>query len=226
MRFSLPPLAFALSAAMTLLALAAGSGARADTTFVANITHDQEPPPAGTAPFLTSTGASRPGSFGFASFVLNDAQTTLTMSATIFNIDVTGTQTPDTFDNLSAAHIHASADLTNPPTRPVVWGFFGAPDNDNNPDNLVVTPFASGVGGTFTSVWNQSEGNNTTLTAQLPNILAGRSYINFHTVQFGGGEIRGQLTVAPEPGTLALLGMGLLPLAGAMAQQRQRRRKA
>jgi len=203
-----------------LLVLAASTGAaRADTLLFANLTHDQEPPPAGTAPFLTSTGAPRPASFGFASFVLNEAQTALTMSATIFNIDVTGTQTPDTFDNLVAAHIHASADLTNPPTRPVVWGFFGAPDNDNNPDNLVVTPFASGVGGTFTSVWNQPEGNaNTTLTAQLPNILAGRSYLNFHTTQFPGGEIRGQITVVPEPSTLALLGTvaaGALPLAGA-----------
>ena len=30
-----------------------------------------------------------------------------------------------------------------------------------------------------------------TLTAQLPNIRAGRAYINFHTNQFAGGEIRG-----------------------------------
>ena len=30
--------------------------------------------------------------------------------------------------------------------------------------------------------------NNTTLAVQLPNILAGRAYINFHTMQNGGGE--------------------------------------
>jgi hypothetical protein len=51
-------------------------------------------------------------------------------------------------------------------------------------------------------------GNGTTLAAQLPNILAGRAYINFHTTQYGGGEIRGFL--APEPGTLALLGLGVV----------------
>ena len=217
------PVLLPLTSLLILAATSAiSSAAHADTLLFANMTHDQEPPPDGTAPFLTSTGAPRPASFGFASFVLNDAQTTLTMSATIFNIDVTGTQTPDTFDNLVNAHIHASADLTNPPTRPVVWGFFGLPDNDNNPKNLVVTPFASGVGGTFTSVWNQPEGNNTTLTDQLPNILAGRSYINFHTVQFGAGEIRGQLTVIPEPGTLALAATGLLPLAGAVVRRKRR----
>jgi hypothetical protein len=43
-----------------------------------------------------------------------------------------------------------------------------------------------------------SEGNNTTLTAQLPNILSGHAYINFHTVQFGGGEIRGNIVPATK----------------------------
>ena len=57
----------------------------------------------------------------------------------------------------------------------------------------MVTPFARGVGGTIFSKWDRDEGNNTTLTAQLPNILAGLSYINFHTVRLPGGEIRGQI---------------------------------
>jgi hypothetical protein len=66
-----------------------------------------------------------------------------------------------------------------------------------------------GVGGTFSGTWNLTEGNATTLTAQIPNILAGRSYINFHTTQFGGGEIRGAITAVPDPSTILLVIEGL-----------------
>mgnify|MGYP003693842589 CR=1 FL=1 len=74
----------------------------------------------------------------------------------------------------------------------VVWGFFGAPFNDNNPNDSVLTPDARAAwAATFTGKWDAPEGNGTTLAAQLANLRAGRAYINFHTVQFGGGEIRG-----------------------------------
>jgi hypothetical protein len=143
----------------------------------------------------------------------------MTMTATITGIDVGNGQTPAiTNDNLTAAHIHAG-DLTPTGTRPVVWGFFGSPDNDGPPngvDQLVFTPAASGAGGTFTSIWDALEGNGigVNLANQIPFILAGNSYINFHTTQFGGGEIRGTLFVVPEPGTMALLGLGLFGLIG------------
>jgi hypothetical protein len=158
---------------------------------------------------------------GTASFELNDAMTALSMSVTINGIDVTGTQTSDPLDNLMAAHIHALA-----PGAPltanggVVWGFFGTPFNDTIAPTIVVTPFASGVGGTFVSTWNAMEGNNTTLLAQLENLNASRTYINFHTGEFPGGEIRGAITPIPEPGTLTLLGLGLLGLARSQSRRR------
>ena len=201
-----------------LVTLVASPVSRAGITFTATLTHDQETT---QGSLTTSLGDPRPLSFGIATFTLNDAETQLAFTATIFNIDVTGTQTPDTFDNLVAAHIHVGA----PPgmNAPVRWGFFGSPDNDTDPDNLVVIPFATGVGGTFSSIWNQAEGNSgTTLTSELPAIRAGLAYINFHTVQFGGGEIRGQ--IVPEPPAIVLTGLGGLILLGAACCRRAARR--
>lgn len=181
-----------------------GAASRADLIANVILTHDQETT---TGTPVTSTGQARALAHGVGTLTLNAARTAITMTVTIFDIDVTGSQTVDTNDNLTAAHIHVGAGPgVNAPVR---WGFFGSPDNDNNPDNLVVTPFATGVGGTFTSVWNVDEGNaGTTLTSNLPAILDGLSYINFHTTQFGGGEIRGQIVFVPEPTSLIALGIG------------------
>jgi uncharacterized protein (TIGR03118 family) len=160
--------------------------------FVVSITNSQEVPP--TVP-TTTTGAARPASFGTARFQFNDAQTAMTFSATITNIDVSASQTADTNDDLIAAHIHAGAAVAPGVNGPVVWGFFGSPFNDNNPNDQVF--FASPpVGGSFSGKWDAPEGNGTTLAAQLSNLREGRAYINFHTKQFTGGEIRGNFPAA------------------------------
>jgi glucose/arabinose dehydrogenase len=133
---------------------------------------------------------------GYAVFFLNREMTALSFQVTVTGLDFTGSQTAGTSDNLRAAHIHAPA--ARGANAGVVFGFFGAPFNDTKPNDVVVTPFASGVGGTITAKWDLTEGNNTTLTAQLPNILAGNSYINFHTQGIPSGEIRGQIEENPQ----------------------------
>jgi hypothetical protein len=207
----------ALAVVTTMLALC--TVAHADTILRADLSNAAENPP--TVP-TTSTGAPRPASFGTANFVLNTAMTAMTFTATIFNIDFTGTQTADTNDNLLNAHIHAGPLVTPTTNGPVVWGFIGTPFNDNLPNDVVVTPFATGVGGTVSGKWDAPEGNGTTLTAQLDNILSNRSYINFHTVQFTGGEIRGNILVVPEPDSFALLAAGGLMLIGYRARRKPR----
>jgi hypothetical protein len=209
---------------------------RADTILVANLTNSQENPP--TVPTLDGVSTPRPVSFGNATFTLNDAMTQMIFTATVFNIDFgrvppqgtpvvnppNANPNPQTAnilnDDLLVAHIHRGPVGTN---GPVIWGFIGAPFNDNSPNDVVVTPFAFGIGGTVSGKWDLTEGNNTTLAAEIPNILSGNTYINFHTVQFGGGEIRGQIIpTIPEPASLSLLVIGGAILVGKRVRGRRK----
>jgi hypothetical protein len=53
---------------------------------------------------------------------------------------------------------------------------------------------------------------DTALAAFAAGLLAGTAYFNIHTTVFPGGEIRGFLAV-PEPGSVALLALGLAGVA-------------
>ena len=52
------------------------------------------------------------------------------------------------------------------------------------------------------------------------DLLAGKTYLNIHTVAFPGGELRGQLTAVPVPAAAWLLGSGLLGLLGAASRKK------
>jgi len=62
---------------------------------------------------------------------------------------------------------------------------------------------------------------NLSTSQELDNL----AYINFHTMQNPGGEVRGQINVVPEPATVLLLGSGLLGLGG-LAWRRRKCRSA
>jgi CHRD domain-containing protein len=111
---------------------------------------------------------------GTATVVLNAAQTQISITCQFHNL--IGTYT--------ASHIHGPAPIgVNagvkwgflPPTAP--WVFSNA-NHDGTLSNFVVT------GLTATDVTNLSNG---------------QFYVNVHSTQFPGGEIRGQLGSAPVP---------------------------
>ena len=63
---------------------------------------------------------------------------------------------------------------------------------------------------------------STTITASMASdLLDGLWYLNIHTAEFRGGEIRGQVNVIPVPAAVWLFGSGLIGLIGLA-----RRRKA
>ena len=80
--------------------------------------------------------------------------------------------------------------------------------------------FALGGLTTFGSTSGTINGDVTGLTpAHILDLNAGKWYVNIHSTTFSGGEISGIIALVPEPGTMALLGLG----AGALMLRRRPR---
>jgi hypothetical protein len=105
----------------------------------------------------------------------------------------------------SAAHIHCCA---APGANAPVWvPFAGFPNTSSGTYTITIdlSTFSFSGGGTEAA-----------LIAGMNN---GTAYTNTHNAEFPGGEIRGQVTPTPEPGTLLLLGTGAAGIASLLRRR-------
>lgn len=185
--------ALVMIAALMLQAPAAHS---TPMTFVANLTQALEVPPTGS-----------PGT-GSATVVLDTTANTMHVDVTFSGL-TSGT---------TASHIHCclaspfetGANVMVATTTPTFPGFpLGVTSGTYDMTfNLLDA-------GTYnplfvTSAFNPSGTIAGAEAALVAGIEDGETYLNIHTTNFPGGEIRGFLVAAPEPASLVLLGSALL----------------
>jgi hypothetical protein len=199
-----------LCAALVAGAFVTG-GASAAIHFTTTLDSAQEVAPnVSTSPatgFGTLTLLGAPGSFSLAYTVTIDGLDLGPLT------DGDAGTSPSDSNDVTGFHIHNAARGVN---GGVVYGIFG-PDHDVN-NNVSVTIHPNGsatIVGSWDPVDGNPAGNINTFGPTMAGLTPGQDaplYFNFHTVQFGGGAIRGQIVAVPEPGTWALLIAGLAGL--------------
>lgn len=125
--------------------------------------------------------------------------------------------------NVTATHLHGA---TLSPFTGTAGVAVGNPSLPGFPTGVMSGSYSNMLDLSLASTWNNTflaNNGGTPVGAETAFFSAaneGRTYWNIHTSTFGAGEIRGFLTLVPEPSTLALAGVGVA-LAGLCAWRRR-----
>src|SRR5919109_100335 len=186
---------------LVVMLLLGSAVAKADQlAFTATLTGSQEVPPSGSA------------GIGSGLVTLDTVTNLLTV-----NISFAGLGSPTT-----ASHIHC---CTPPGANAIVAT--AVPTFPGFPLGVTTGTYLMTFDLTLASTYNPAfitAHGGTVAGAQaafIAGLTSGQTYLNIHTSQFPGGEIRGQLQAVPEPATLLLLITGIAGV-GALRKRRKR----
>lgn len=143
--------------------------------------------------------------FGTAVLTLDTATSIVTVEVQLFGIDVA-----DLFDIPVVGPFHIHIEAAGLQTGGIAVSFGGAASWVQHTNGITLSAVGTNVG-----AYSDQE-----IVAAL---TGGTTYLNLHTLDYPGGELRGDviaLTV-PEPGTLGLLSIGCASLACAGWRRRR-----
>jgi len=147
---------------------------------------------------------------GFAQVTIDTAANTMEVNVTFSGL-TSGT---------TASHIHccvAPGGNTGVATTTPTFTGFPSGVTSGTYDHIFDMSLASSYNPVF--VTNNGGTVASAEAALLAGLSAGDAYLNIHTTNFGGGEIRGFLTAVPEPSTWAMMILGFAGI-GFMAYRR------
>ena len=191
-----------LFGAILMLVMFFGVAKADQVIFVATLTGAQEVPPSGS-----------PG-IGSAAVTLDTTTNMLTV-----NVSFAGLLSPTI-----ASHIHCcTLPGTNAMVATAVPTFPGFPLGVTT--GTYLQTFDLTLASTYNPAFITAHGGTVAgaQAAFITGLLSGQTYLNIHTSQFPGGEIRGQLHSVPEPATFLLMGTGLMAAVGAIRKRAKRR---